>query len=215
MALLLNVPFSDKNQAKYMGAKWNPQLKKWYVNNKKEYPKFRKWFEKDNYEFAVICDYIYIVEGKRQCYKCGNETRVIGFGIENFYEIADEEDLEGGYEYYDEEILISSEIDPMPPELMTYITTIYNYRSTYSKTIKTAYNANVCDYCGALQGKNYLFHEVESPFWIEDGAGASMLTLYKIGLKYDLIISEMEVGWGGGNHLLKKYGRIIHTKLIV
>ena len=42
--LLLNVPYAEKDEAKSLGAKWNPKLKKWYVTNSKDYYKFIKWF---------------------------------------------------------------------------------------------------------------------------------------------------------------------------
>lgn len=38
--LLLNVPYIEKDKAKKLGANWNPELKKWYVKNKKDYYKF-------------------------------------------------------------------------------------------------------------------------------------------------------------------------------
>lgn len=31
--LLLNVPYEEKDEAKSLGAKWNPELKKWYIQN--------------------------------------------------------------------------------------------------------------------------------------------------------------------------------------
>ena len=42
MALILNVPYSEKDQAKSLGARWNPELKKWYVERRKDYNKFIK-----------------------------------------------------------------------------------------------------------------------------------------------------------------------------
>ena len=31
MSLFLNVPYNEKDEAKSLGALWNPQRKKWYV----------------------------------------------------------------------------------------------------------------------------------------------------------------------------------------
>jgi hypothetical protein len=36
-----------------------PELKKWYVQNKEDYPKFNKWILKDKSEAVILCDYIY------------------------------------------------------------------------------------------------------------------------------------------------------------
>lgn len=70
------------------------------MRDKKDYPKFRKWIT-DKQEFSIVCDYIYIVEGKQSCYKCGKSTRVIGFGVENYFEFVDTDDEEESY-YYEE-----------------------------------------------------------------------------------------------------------------
>ena len=31
MSLIIDVPYAEKDEAKSLGAKWNPNLKKWYV----------------------------------------------------------------------------------------------------------------------------------------------------------------------------------------
>lgn len=40
MSLIINVPFSEKDEVKLLGAKWSPTLKKWYVE---------KWLKSYNY----------------------------------------------------------------------------------------------------------------------------------------------------------------------
>lgn len=80
MSLLLNVPYAEKDEAKGLGARWNPELKKWYVENRKDYYKFKKWILGDRAEICILCDYFYIVEGIHTCFKCRNKTKVIGFG---------------------------------------------------------------------------------------------------------------------------------------
>jgi len=41
----LEVPFAEKDQAKALGAKWNPDLKKWFVPEGIEVDKFKKWIK--------------------------------------------------------------------------------------------------------------------------------------------------------------------------
>ena len=43
MSLLLHVSYEEKDIVKKLGAWWNPEIKRWYVRDKKDYPKFRKW----------------------------------------------------------------------------------------------------------------------------------------------------------------------------
>ncbi len=43
----LIVPFSDNQQVKNLGAKWNPEKKTWYEFKNDDYLKFFKWIPKD------------------------------------------------------------------------------------------------------------------------------------------------------------------------
>lgn len=43
-AMILEVPFKEKEEAKRLGAWWDPILKKWYVPVGKDIAPFRKWF---------------------------------------------------------------------------------------------------------------------------------------------------------------------------
>lgn len=213
MALLLNVPYAEKEEAKKLGARWNLELKKWYVQNREDYPKFKKWILKDKSEAAILCDYIYIIEGIHNCFKCGNENRVIGFGLENYYEFGDYEDIKNGFEYYSGEIHIASHINSMPNKILKYVQENYNYKLRYSKTVESSYYANCCQNCDVLQGDFFLFSEVDSPFWIEDEEAAKKLKLYRIPLKYDILVDDVEVGFGSNDYLIKEYGKIIDIEL--
>ena len=212
MSLLLHVSYEEKDIVKKLGAWWNPEIKRWYVRDKKDYPKFRKWIT-DKREFTIVCDYIYIVEGKQSCYRCGESTRVIGFGVENYFEFVDTNDDEESYYYEEGEIHIVSHFEPMPQRLLEYVQKQYNYKMRYSKTISDSYMANGCDHCDALQGDFFLFGEVGSPFWVDSKEVASQLKLYRIPLKYDLVLDFMEVGWGSEDWLIKKYGKITEINL--
>ena len=35
MSLIIDVPYTEKDEAKSLGAKWNPNFKKWYVEERK------------------------------------------------------------------------------------------------------------------------------------------------------------------------------------
>ncbi|MDO9204419.1 DUF5710 domain-containing protein [Methylotenera sp.] len=40
----LKVPFNEKDQAKALGARWNAEIKQWYVPQGVESAPFEKWF---------------------------------------------------------------------------------------------------------------------------------------------------------------------------
>ncbi len=39
----LTVPFADKDQAKSLGAKWDANLKQWYIDADADMGKYRRW----------------------------------------------------------------------------------------------------------------------------------------------------------------------------
>lgn len=213
--LLLNVPYIEKDKAKKLGANWNPELKKWYVKNKEDYYKFVDWIEP--YGNMVVIDELYLVEGVQKCFKCGKETRVIGFGIDKHLSIDKMYDLQINYneniEYALEEINqndihIVGPITPIPEILMKYIKSKYNYKLRYSKTTNTSNISNCCEHCDVLQGDFFLFNEVDSPFFIHSPEDIKRLKIYKIILGYDLIVNA-EDGWASFDEMFKRYGNII------
>lgn len=48
--LLLEVPYSEKEEAKALGAWWDPEIRKWYVPSGKDINPFRKWIPGDGDE---------------------------------------------------------------------------------------------------------------------------------------------------------------------
>lgn len=43
----LNVPYAEKDQARELGARWNPTRKRWYVPNGVALEAFERWLPKD------------------------------------------------------------------------------------------------------------------------------------------------------------------------
>jgi len=214
MSLLLNVPFAEKDEAKSLGAKWNADLKKWYVADKKEYHKFIKWILGNNETIQIICDHFYIIEGVHECFKCHNKIKVIGFGIENFFNIYDpnEYGTDNPFEYCEGKIHISSMINPLPEKFKEYLSKHYNYRTGFSKTINSSYPANHCTNCNVIQGEFFLFEEVDTPFFIDSPEKAKELSLNKIKLSHDFI-ADTSMGYGSEDCLIKEYGKIIDLNI--
>lgn len=203
--LLLNVPYSEKDKAKALGARWNPEYKRWYVQKKEDYPKFAKWIIEQG--SIVVCDAIYVLEGKQKCFKCGKETRVIGFGLENFYEFEGDpfyDDMNATY--WDDVIRIAGPIDPIPENILSYLQKNYNYKDRYSSTTGESHINNCCENCDVLQGDYFLFSEVNSPFFIDSVEKVENLKIYKIPLEMDIIISA-SVTYSSNDEMIKRYGK--------
>ena len=208
MALILKVPYEEKDEVKALGAKWNPQLKKWYVEHRKDYRKFIKWILGNKDQVYILCDCFYIVEGLHICFKCGNPTKVIGYGIKKHFivcnpELYMEEDV---WRFEDDEIHIASHIDPLPKELLNYLKDKYGYYVSYSKTIQSSYLANHCVHCKVIQGDFYLFGEADSPFFVNSEEQAGKLKLYRIPLKNDIIVTA-DIGWGSEDWMIEAFAQ--------
>lgn len=214
MPLVLNVPFEEKDAAKEKGARWNPELKKWIATNKKYYRRFLPWISSENF-YSIVCDQFYIVEGVRFCHKCNKPTRVIGFGIEDYYSIEPDENNPGKL-WIDASlnegcVKIIAHIAPLPAPVEKFIKSNWNYKLGYSRTIGSSYLANHCEHCNAIQGDHFLFAEPNSPFSVDTEQDATKLTLYKIPLTDDLVVDFLELGYSPTEFLIKEHGKIIDS----
>ena len=219
MSLFLNVPYAEKDEAKALGARWNPKVKKWYTDApRKDYIKFAKWILRDTDDVTIATDHIFIVEGKRSCWKCGEPTRVVGLGVDQMIHIFDgdsgpeieliEDHLAPGEELH----LAWTECEEdIPPTLRKYLKETYSVKTGYSKTIKGMCFANHCDHYGALQGNYFVFDEVDSPLTLmvegdELAELASKLKIFMIPIEDDLQL-DWEVGFGSNDYAYFKYGQ--------
>lgn len=191
--LALNVSYNEKEEAKALGARWNPKEKLWMApgNDIDGYMRFAKWIDGSNIIRKELC----IVEAARKCWKCGKETPVICFAIRDYYS------LEFGGENV-REWTFTSVFSQLPEEIFSYVKSNYNFKLKYSNTIQQSYYANCCKWCDSLQGNNYLFNEVlESPFYVNNQESAQRLTMHRIQLPYDFStdlgeVLPMVIGFG-------------------
>lgn len=51
MRIYLNVPFSDKDKVKSLGARWDSEKRLWYVNNPENLFHFNNWLSKEVKDF--------------------------------------------------------------------------------------------------------------------------------------------------------------------
>ena len=68
MRLYLNVPYGEKEEAKALGAKWDPRVKKWYTDSDPDhYVRFAKWILRETDDALIATEYLHIIEGVRPC----------------------------------------------------------------------------------------------------------------------------------------------------
>lgn len=213
----LEVPYAEKEHAKRLGARWDPALKKWYYEGPvSNYVQFARWIAGNREETILAHEFLYLVEGKTACCRCGRPTRVIGLGIgehTRLYRndgggfIEETVEDEEGYEplflsWVDEETQI-------PPALLRYLKRHYPVRMDVSKTAGRCF-ANHCEHCGALQGNWGLFFEEDSPLTalMPDGpalrAKLAKLKIYSIGIE-DSLVLDWSFGMGDQDEHYLRY----------
>ncbi|MCD8286942.1 MAG: DUF5710 domain-containing protein [Clostridia bacterium] len=196
MALYLNVPAEEEDEAKKNGALWNPDAKRWYADNADFYPRFRKWIlGPDHDEGLVVCDHIYILEGECSCSQCGKTIKVIGFGIDDFDDIMRFNEKKTGYSRFKDKFVMCSSLAPMPQDIAAYVEKVYNYKQAYSKATQSTEYCNCCKHCGSIQRNRFLLNEPDSPLLPQSEEEAKALTLYKVSLKEDIVLYN---GYGEG-----------------
>ena len=194
MRLFLNVPYSDKDEVKSLDAKWDPIIKKWYVEYPQDkYIKFSKWILKDSDEAIIAHEYLHIIEGHHQCWKCKKQTKIVGLGIGEFTRIYNT-DNGTKYDYFESMIDSGEEIhlawvdnqNFIPPKILKYLKLNYSLKNTSLNSF-----ANCCVHCNAIQGNWFLFDEPSSP--LSSCSSDSILkqrmkklTIYSIPIEDDL-----------------------------
>lgn len=208
--LFLDVDYDIKDKVKKLGAKWNPNIKKWYVEKEENYNKFAQYILKDFEDAIVVKDYIYLVVSHQQCWRCKKETEVIALCIpkriefkntplyrwENGeFDVDSEEYNYKKFDFSEKEFDIENTISyeminlrDISKKLLNLIKDKYNYKLKYSHTTKSSDYANCCQHCDSLQGNFFLFHEIDSPFNVMNKEMARKLTFIKFKLKNDFIL---------------------------
>lgn len=198
----LVVPFSEKDEAKSLGARWDPRAKTWYVPEDKVIGPFARWLplpENSDVqhwpEFHLRSPYYFQVESESECWKCGVITRVFSFMLPEVHEQFTylEEDEEGftetrnlGYWKSPEYRGIISSINGLAPQVHKQIRArTEHYKPAYSKTAGETYFMNHCEHCEAKLGDFFMHSEPGGAFFPTSPNHASKMTLKKINERFD------------------------------
>jgi hypothetical protein len=206
----LSVPYSDKDEAKSKGARWDPEKKKWYVPG--GYPSifFIKWIQelKENPHYSVFNEYYYIGENQRLCWKCGEQIKLYAICLPSGHKYLctdmfgdypppvtepDEWQFFDGcyYSYGSDGILNAwtenpsfsgvSYVADLSPRALSQIRRFSPlWRAGYSQAIQGSYYANHCPHCERLQGDFMIFSEPGGAFLPVSPKNAAQIRLYRI-----------------------------------
>lgn len=125
MSTYLDVPFPEKDTAKSLGARWDQQVKKWYVPEGVSLDQFQQW----------LPAFMYIVLAKQECWKCHKETKLVAMGIP----------------YEGNSLALLPHLECMPYEMRKYILEQgVNYHAKFSTTTGLNKINNCCEHCDSL-----------------------------------------------------------------
>ena len=157
----LEVPFAEKDEAKSLGARWDPANRTWYVPAGLDPAAFRRWLPGATEEGRTeLLPPVYSVESETECWRCGKESGVATVAAESFVAPREPE------EPVEPDLYVFSGIEYLPEELVEEVRKVNSgYRSRFSKTAGVSYYMNHCASCGAQLGDFYLHSEPGGAFF--------------------------------------------------
>lgn len=186
--LYLNVPYSEKDQAKGLGAKWDPQKKLWYIPAGIDHVHFAQWMIENNIdksECNIRSKGFYIVESFEPCWKCKLITPVFSFLLPEYHqtkEYEDEDDDDNNCMTWQDRNYktIISFVDFVSPncvETINKLTT--SFYLDFSKQNSASYYMNHCQNCASKLGDFYMHSEPGGAFMPMTPKDAELIKLYR------------------------------------
>ncbi|CAI2398754.1 DNA primase TraC [Serratia proteamaculans] len=162
--IYLNVPYSEKDEAKSKGARWDATEKKWFITDTQDKIEFSNWLESeiDSPPGRKFSPPIYLVQSFEPCWRCRHFSRVYCLAdsrLNCFYYV---ERIEEELRYI---------IGPNAPR----------YTLDYSKRTNSKYFMNHCEKCNAKMGDFYMHNEPGGAFFPVEEVDARNVITYKLG----------------------------------
>lgn len=162
----LDVPYAEKDQAKRLGARWDPEVKRWYIDADHDRELFKAWLPKqsaegfrNDTEYAVVSSGAFIVLTLAKCWKCNRQTDFICI-------YCTRATIDG--DHYDH--INCSNLTAVDDTLKARLETYPQFRLAYSQTMHSRYFANHCRWCDALQGDFFAHEEPGGAFFPLSGS---------------------------------------------
>lgn len=204
----LNVPFSEKDRAKALGARWDAAGKTWFVPDGVNPEPFAEWIEGPSAEFNARSDRYFIAKGMHSCWKCGKDTTVFGFLLPPGHEQLNMDDDDPGKDEWVsmDDYCTVDYVEKLLPAVLSRIRAMApRYQRDFSKTTQDSYFMNHCDHCGMKQGDFNLFSEPGSCFFPTNEAEAAQVELIEV---HEEFACSAGIAMGDACNLLGEYGRL-------
>lgn len=182
----INVPYSEKDKAKELGAKWDPAKKSWFILKNLNKNNFEKWIQKDidkNIDANIRSMGFFIAESSESCWKCKQDTPVFAFLLPENHQIKeyeDEDDEENNtiiWQPTDYKSILSfvSFVNKKSIEILQKFSSHYYF--DFSKQSSGNYYMNHCKNCNSKLGDFYM-HSAGGAFQPTTSDAARNIKLY-------------------------------------
>lgn len=203
MPFKINVPYSEKEQVKSLGAKWDAESKTWFVPDNLNVSLFKSWLSNQNISL-IAKNPFYIGFNEQDCWKCKKETSVIALGCTAF-KVEELDDNDESRWELNTEFSFFDYVEYIPEDIKSIINEKFPfYKQGFSKTMKSTYWVNHCINCNSIQGDYFLHSEPDSAFFPTDEQAAKALTLLQIYTKFDVGLI-CGYSYCSANELIMKY----------
>jgi hypothetical protein len=213
----LDVPFSEKDNAKSLGAKWDAKARKWYVPEGGEVSRFSRWLPSTEWirrdldalthdgphspvpdsvhtENVTVFAPLYLVESSALCWRCKRLTKVVA--------LAAAQVLCDGWRRGD--VTVLSNVRSLPAPFADLMVQVWpQYHPDYSKQAGGRYLMNHCDRCKAKLGDFFLHDEPGAAFFPTDARSARAIRLRPLPIQVSFSL-EADVTDSSPN-LIDKY----------
>lgn len=196
----LNVPYAEKDEAKALGARWDPQKKTWYIPEGVEIGMLKKWLPPPVHaglehkpEFRIRSPFYYIAESLSHCWKCSARSPVFSFILPEEHEefrFFEDEDFKVSYDMGEWQTHgyrgTVSNVRDMSTQVTSQIRRFtQDFKLAYSRAAGTGYFMNHCQHCTAKLGDFFMHCEPGGAFFPTSPEQASKITLFRVSERFD------------------------------
>lgn len=190
----LDVPFEEKDEAKRLGARWDPDARIWYVPERVDAKPFWRWISTGD-ETRIRNDSYSLAQASVHCWRCHKETDVFGLFTPTGFEYRTAEDNGTHWRKSPLPTILSYVTDVLPDVAGKMASITKHFRLDTSKTRGHAYWMNHCTSCQAKIGDFALHRDAGGPFFAAHEAGTSTVkVLYTISKRFEC---KGDVSFGG------------------
>jgi len=178
----LRVPYREKDEAKRLGARWDPAARIWFVPEDLELARFARWLP--TYFVPNVRAPSYMVAAStRSCWRCSGTSRVHGFVLPAGHETLESwDDCDKDVWELAEEPTLLCCLEWLAPAVATVITSFApHYRLAFGTDSGSLYWTNHCEFCDAPFGDHETYCEPGQGFLAFTLEDARRITLAHVG----------------------------------